>query len=501
MSEKIEKTLRKLATATEIGKSEAQPADPAVGRKPGARRSKGKKRDAASPAPVSGEASRAMALGLVGDPNCPHCHGLGYLRRDLPVGHPDFGKLEICSCRHGEVAQRIRQKLFSLSNLERLSHLTFENFQPRGAIGLSPMQADSLERAYNQAHLFSGSLNGWLLLQGGYGCGKTHLAAAIANFAVNTGVPTLFITVPDLLDTLRFAFDDPESSFEERFEQIRTAPLLVMDDFGTHNATQWAQEKLFQIINHRYINKLPLVVTTNLSLADIEGRIRSRLEDPELVTTVKITAPDFRNPVDDMGHSTLSSLGIYRHLTFSSWDDRRGEGMPESDRRTLDQALKVAVNFAKNPGGWLVFTGPHNCGKTHLAAAIANACADLGNPVVFANIPELLDSLRSTFDPHSTTSLERRLDEIRTAPLLIFDDLGAHSATPWATEKIYQIFNFRYVTHLPTVITTAELREKMDERLRSRMEDRRICVISVITAPGYRGEPELPRRPARRTSK
>jgi DNA replication protein DnaC len=78
-------------------------------------------------------------------------------------------------------------------------------------------------------------------------------------------------------------------------------PLLVLDDFGTHNATPWAQEKIYQIINHRYINQLPTVVTSNFLINDFEGRIRSRLQDPNLVTVVKILAPDYRNPADDTG--------------------------------------------------------------------------------------------------------------------------------------------------------------------------------------------------------
>ncbi len=63
-------------------------------------------------------------------------------------------------------------------------------------------------------------------------------------------------------------------------------------------------------INYRYINRLPLVVTSNLALDDIEGRIRSRLQDPALVTTVRILAPDYRNPKDDTGHPELSSLQL-----------------------------------------------------------------------------------------------------------------------------------------------------------------------------------------------
>jgi DNA replication protein DnaC len=137
-----------------------------------------------------------------------------------------------------------------------------------------------------------------------------------------------------------------------------------MDDFGTHNATAWAQEKLFQIINYRYINRLPLVVTTNLLLEQIEPRIRSRLEDPDLVTGVYIQAPDFRRPMDDAGHSELSSLAMHHEQTFSRFDDRAAEGLPEEDRRSLERALQLASDFAQRPQGWLVFTGPYGCGKT-----------------------------------------------------------------------------------------------------------------------------------------
>ena len=138
--------------------------------------------------PISSSTKPVPGDDLSGDPNCPYCQGLGFLRADVPVGHPDFGRLQICACRKTQVTQQIRQRLFSLSNLDELRTLTFENFQPRGRIGLGPLQADSLERAYNHARLFAQTLNGWLFIQGPYGCGKTHLAAAIANFAVSVGV-------------------------------------------------------------------------------------------------------------------------------------------------------------------------------------------------------------------------------------------------------------------------------------------------------------------------
>ncbi len=433
------------------------------------------------------EADNFPSANLAGDINCPYCHGLGYLRRDLPVGHPDFGRLQICSCRSGQVAQQIHQKLYAISNLENLQHLTFENFQPRGRVGLGPWQADSLERAYNQAQQFSQKAEGWLLLQGGYGCGKTHLAAAMANFTVGIGLPTLFITVPDLLDALRFTYDDPESTFESRFDEIRTAPLLILDDFGTQNATAWAQEKLFQILNYRYINRLPLVVTTNLLLDQIEGRIRSRLEDPELVTRVFIQAPDYRRPTDDTTHSDLSSLAMHHEQTFSNWDDRHAENLSPVELKSLERALKAATDYAHAPNGWLVFTGIYACGKTHLAAAIANYRADIGQPPMLISVSDLLDHLRATFGSNSPISLDRRFEEIRTAPLLILDALGAESPTSWANEKLFQLVDYRHLNKLPTVITTAKTIDALDPRILSRILDTRLCTICLIDAPGFTG--------------
>ena len=406
---------------------------------------------------------------------------------DLPLGHPEFGKLRVCDCRQGEVSQVVRQKLFELSHLDELDHLTFENFQPRGRFGLLPKQAASLEFAFNQAQIYARNLTGWLLFIGSYGCGKTHLAAAIANFAVRIGVPTLFITVPDLLDTLRFAYHDPEATFEERFEQIRSAPLLILDDFGTQNATPWAQEKLFQIMNYRYINKLPLVVTTNYLEQDLDDRIASRLGDPDFVTRVQILATDFRNPAKEFGHSELSSLESLPNLTFANFELRKNENINPDHIASLEKALNAAIEFANKPRGWLVLMGPYGCGKTHLAAAIGHRREDMGDLPIMARVPDLLDHLRATFSPNSTVSLDRRFEEYREASLLILDDLGTQAATSWAKEKLFQLLDSRYSAERPTVITTATKLEEMEPRILSRMLDRRLCRIMGITAPTYTG--------------
>jgi DNA replication protein DnaC len=240
-------------------------------------------------------------------------------------------------------------------------------------------------------------------------------------------------------------------------------------------------------VNYRYINRLPLVVTTNVPLDEIEPRIRSRLTDPELVSKLTMSAPDYRDPTDDKGHHELSSLNLLSKCTFANFSTREDEGLEADKIKSLEKALKVCTTFAEKPKGWLVLTGTYGCGKTHLAAAIANFRTELGDPPLFMMLPDLLDHLRAAFSPSSNTSYDRRFDEIRTAPLLILDDLGTQSMTPWVREKLYQLFNYRYNAELPTVITSSDTLDEMDARIRSRMLDSRLCTIYAITMPSYHG--------------
>ena len=401
------------------------------------------------------------------------------------MGHPDFGKLFPCRCKLEEIKRKQRESLQSWGNLTHLTWMTFENFNPEGH-GLDPERRKNLRQAYERAKAFAENPQGWLVLKGGFGCGKTHLAAAIANYRVARGHPVLFVVVPDLLDHLRATFNPAsEVTYDRRFEEVRTAPLLILDDLGVQSTTPWAQEKLYQILNYRYNARLPTVITTNCELEEIDLRIRSRLVDPDFSQVVTILAPDFRTSGAGQAQPELSILGLLQDMTFDNFDLRAHE-LPPEEHDNLKRALRLAREYAENPEGWLVFTGPYGCGKTHLAAAIANYRVEKGYPALFVVVPDLLDHLRATFSPHSLVSYDKRFEEIRTSPFLILDDLGTESATPWAREKLYQLFNYRYNARLPTVITTSYPIDEIDPRIRSRMLDVSRCTVFAIIAPSYR---------------
>lgn len=178
-------------------------------------------------------------------------------------------------------------ELQRLSNLEGLATQTFEAFD---------RSVPGVREALSAARDYAKDPHGWLLLMGNFGCGKTHLAAAIANEAMQKKkMKVLFANAPDLLDHLRATYGPTsEVGYDKLFEAVRTVPLLIIDDLGTENATAWAREKLYQIINYRYNFQLPTVITTNHDLDDMDGRIRSRICDNRLCKHILIDAADYR---------------------------------------------------------------------------------------------------------------------------------------------------------------------------------------------------------------
>lgn len=164
-----------------------------------------------------------------------------------------------------------------------------------------------------------------------------------------------------------------------------------------------------------------------------------------------------------------SNLGPLGKITFAG--TREDGPLPDAgSHRLFRQALAASMEFAESPAGWLAFAGPNGSGKTHLAVAIANYCIERGQTTFFIVVADLLDHLRATYSPDNEVSYDELFDQVRQVPVLVLDDLGIHSASPWAQEKLFQIFNYRFNATLPTVITIRGPLQRLDEALRSRIE-------------------------------
>ena len=378
-------------------------------------------------------------------------------------------------------------RLLRYSNLGELARFTFELLKPDGLAD----DKDSVKKfrnAYREAEEFCARPQGWLTITGPHGTGKTHMAAAIGNRLIDRGHVVFFAHVPDLLDHLRGTFGpSSDVAYSDLFDQVRTAPLLILDGLGSHSTTPWAEEKLRQIINHRYNAELPTVVTTANSLDDMDELIVSRLRAPGLgrILELRSTTPEQASRV---GHIEPQML---QRMTFETFD-ARGNNPNPGQRASLEAALSAAKNFAADTDGWLTLSGNTGVGKTHLAVAIAAERLATGAPVMFAFVPELMDYLRYTFGPESPVTYDRVFEQVKNTSLLILDDLGKEQSSKWAVEKLYQIIVHRHNARLPTVITSMmEFSDDLDP-ITSRVQDPSVSQLIRLDAPDYRNKQRRP---------
>jgi len=168
--------------------------------------------------------------------------------------------------------------------------MTLENFEDR-----TPAAREAHEAAEKMA---AGSLDldfhGWLTMVGWVDQGKTHLAIAIARTWLLNGRPARYIHVPLLLDELRAEIGKSDLAYEKTFMFFLQVPLLVIDDLGTEKLTEWAQERLETIIDHRYVNQFPTIITTNRPLSDLTPRICSRIQRYQYATVLAMEDEEFR---------------------------------------------------------------------------------------------------------------------------------------------------------------------------------------------------------------
>lgn len=211
---------------------------------------------------------------------CGKCH----TRRECMVEVPNFlvpGEMTQqkvrtqCRCREAAYAEeqerkRREEEMAAISALkkqslmdERLADATFENFRQ------TEKNARNLKLCKSYAERFDEMLekNQGLLFYGGVGTGKTFAAACIANYLLDRRRPVVMTSFVKLLESLK-GFEREDS---EVIARLNRAKLLIIDDLGAERDTGFAIEKVYDIIDSRYRAKLPVILTTNLSMDEMKA--------------------------------------------------------------------------------------------------------------------------------------------------------------------------------------------------------------------------------------
>jgi DNA replication protein DnaC len=203
-------------------------------------------------------------------PSCSIC-------QDRGVVLLDGEKARLCNC----VKQARRELRYEYANISpEIKTYSFDDFQ------LKYYQGEHLERAarvLNDARQFAGDYlknphRPGLLITGDVGAGKTFIAGAITNFLLKEGVQDLFLVVPDFLDELRSTYSKGGAEEDEAtlIKGARQVDVLILDDLGVHNYTPWTCNKIYSLLNYRMNYQLPVVITTNLDLSEIEKFLGKR---------------------------------------------------------------------------------------------------------------------------------------------------------------------------------------------------------------------------------
>lgn len=175
------------------------------------------------------------------------------------------------------------------SNLsERFATRTFDTFD-------TSVNADAYQacRKYVDDAVYSHEKNS-LLICGPCGTGKTHLAAAIANTLLDSGVAVLFDTYTGHLNKLKAEFDS--KSDRGYLSLLKICEVLILDDVGKEKQSEWAESVMFDTINARYEGLRPVIITSNFGNKELKSYFGdacySRLT--EMCSVVVTAGPDKR---------------------------------------------------------------------------------------------------------------------------------------------------------------------------------------------------------------
>lgn len=216
---------------------------------------------------------------------CPTCGNLGFVRYDVPIGDPRFGKVQPCPANCKTVRDLRARRLDHLRAHAALPKgyrdCTFETYD-----ALPPELRRGKETARAFAELWArqiasggwvemqGEVRNWLMLWGPNGVGKTGLAASAMNHLTAADQPCLYIRLQDLVKAVQDRYgEEPAGGWKDGFgsvsageviESAKTAPALIIDEFDVPDLRDNKRAIVEMIVRYRHGHELPTLMTTNL---------------------------------------------------------------------------------------------------------------------------------------------------------------------------------------------------------------------------------------------
>ena len=179
-----------------------------------------------------------------------------------------------CKC----MKKRRIEKMYTLSNIhENMKEQNFEKFDS-SLFSKEPILngVSQYDRILEISDTCREGIAGmektpfYALFMGGVGLGKTFLCSCLAKFAMEMGYSVVYATAYDIADVLvKVKFNRATGEDYETLDLINSCDLLIVDDLGTEGINSATNTEIFTVINNRLLNKKSLIISTNLSLKDI----------------------------------------------------------------------------------------------------------------------------------------------------------------------------------------------------------------------------------------
>lgn len=290
-----------------------------------------------------------------GEKFCPDC---GTKIRFIFMDHPFYLKAtgkephwseqpcEVCEKEKKEKEEQERKKELRQARIEallrnsmlkkRFVEKRFDNFMPYGKEREKQTKALSTAREFAENFPYHRDIGTWLLFMGNVGTGKGHLCAAIINEIVRSGFTALFTKAPRLLREVKETYSrNSEVTEKEIYSRLEEIDLLVIDEIGVQFGTSTEQNIIFEILDARYEDMRPTILTTNIrDLKTLERLLGERIVDRFFEGESRIV------PFDWESHRRFRRQPVALHPSEGPAADRPACTVSMTDRRQTGRKNK-----------------------------------------------------------------------------------------------------------------------------------------------------------------